>query len=61
MSKVNTEAITDVTEFADKYNLTIGSLGFSETGELEKVYLFKSRAKSPASYTLPIPEAKPPQ
>ena len=40
------EALKHVEEFAKKFHLVIGSIGFSETGELEKVYLFKSRAKA---------------
>ena len=43
------EALKHVEEFAKKFQLVIGSIGFSETGELEKVYLFKSRARSPAN------------
>ena len=43
-----TETLKLIDAFAKQFSLVIGSIGFSETGELEKVYLFKSRARSPA-------------
>lgn len=42
------EALAEVEKFTEKFNLVIGSIGFDEDGNLEKVYLFKSRAKARA-------------
>ena len=53
------ETLKLVEQFAKQFELVIGSIGFSETGELEKVYLFKSRAKRPAFSHSTHPEAKP--
>lgn len=56
------ETLKIVEEFAKKFGLVIGSMGFSETGELEKVYLFKTRAvKSPSNSHYPSTGAKPTQ
>lgn len=40
------EALKKIQEIAKEFQLVIGSIGFDENGNLEKVYLFKSRAKA---------------
>lgn len=53
------EILKLVEQFAKQFELVIGSIGFSDKGELEKVYLFKSRTQRPAFHTQPMTEAKP--
>lgn len=56
---ITSEALKDVEELAEKYNLVLGSIGFTESGDLEKVYLYKSRAvKSPSGFILSIPRGE---
>lgn len=52
------EILKDIEEFAQKYKLVIGSIGFDENGNLEKVYLFKSRAKARVFSHSPIPRGE---